>query len=89
MFIEPTIAWVPSGFSEYIGLDTKTVLKKIEDDHSDHSAVQPELCYKYNLQWSKWQWTNECLYIWPYQNNKDIDISKFSPSLRNRLCIDS
>ena len=27
MFIEPTITWVPSGFSEYIWLDTKIVLK--------------------------------------------------------------
>ena len=29
MFIEPTITWVPSGFSGYIWLDTKIVLKKI------------------------------------------------------------
>ena len=32
MFIEPTITWVPSvpsGFSGYIWLDTKTVLKKM------------------------------------------------------------
>ena len=28
MFIEPTITWVPSGFSEYIWLDTIIVLKK-------------------------------------------------------------
>ena len=28
MFIEPTITWVPSGFSGYIWLDTKVVLKK-------------------------------------------------------------
>ena len=27
MFIEPTITWVPSGFSGYIWLDTKIVLK--------------------------------------------------------------
>ena len=27
-FIEPTITWVPSGFSGYIWLDTKIVLKK-------------------------------------------------------------
>ena len=27
MFIEPTIAWVPSGFSRYIWLDTKLCLK--------------------------------------------------------------
>ena len=26
IFIEPTIAWVPSGFSGYIWLDTKIVL---------------------------------------------------------------
>ena len=30
MFIEPTITWVPSGFSRYILLDTKIVLKKKE-----------------------------------------------------------
>ena len=29
MFIEPTITWVPSGFSGYIWLDTKVVFKKI------------------------------------------------------------
>ena len=28
MFIEPMITWVPSGFSGYIWLDTKIVLKK-------------------------------------------------------------
>ena len=28
MFIEPTITWVPSGFSGYIWFDTKIVLKK-------------------------------------------------------------
>ena len=28
MFIEPTIIWVPSGFSGYIWPDTKIVLKK-------------------------------------------------------------
>ena len=28
MFIEPTITWVPSGFSGCIWLDTKIVLKK-------------------------------------------------------------
>ena len=28
MFIEPTITWVPSGFSGYIWLNTKIVLKK-------------------------------------------------------------
>ena len=28
MFIEPTISWVPSGFSGYIWLDTKIVFKK-------------------------------------------------------------
>ena len=39
MFIEPTITWVPSGFSGYIWLDTKTVLKKLtmqgETDHDE------------------------------------------------------
>ena len=28
MFTEPKITWVPSGFSGYIWLDTKIVLKK-------------------------------------------------------------
>ena len=28
MFIDPTITWVPSGFSGYIWLDRKVVLKK-------------------------------------------------------------
>ena len=30
MFIEPTITWVPSGFSGYIWLNTKNVFKKQE-----------------------------------------------------------
>ena len=29
MFIEPTITWVPSGFSGYIWLDTKNCVKNI------------------------------------------------------------
>ena len=32
MFIEPTITWVPSGFSGYIWLDTKIVLKIFYSD---------------------------------------------------------
>ena len=37
MFIEPTITWVPSGFSGYIWLDTKTVLKKrVNIETSEH-----------------------------------------------------
>ena len=28
MFIEPTITWVPSGFSRYIWLDHKNCVKK-------------------------------------------------------------
>ena len=29
LFIEPTITWIPSGFSGYIWLDTKIVLTKL------------------------------------------------------------
>ena len=29
IFIEPTITWVPSGFSGYLWLDTKIVLKNL------------------------------------------------------------
>ena len=32
MFIEPTITWVPSGFSGYIWFDTKIVLKKRKEN---------------------------------------------------------
>ena len=39
MFIEPTITWVPLGFSEYIWLDTKIVFKK-----SEVSALYLENC---------------------------------------------
>ena len=35
MFIEPTITWVPSGFSGYIWLDTKIVLKKKKKFEND------------------------------------------------------
>ena len=38
MFIEPTITWVPSGFSGYIWLDTKIVLKKW--NYSFHAGLQ-------------------------------------------------
>ena len=34
MFIEPMIIGVPSGFSGYIRLDTKTVLKKKSCENS-------------------------------------------------------
>ena len=34
MSIEPTITWFPSGFSGYIWLDTKIVLKKITRQYS-------------------------------------------------------
>ena len=36
MFIEPTITWVPSGFSGYIWLDTKIVLKKMIETAKKH-----------------------------------------------------
>ena len=38
MFIEPTITWVPSGFSGYIWLDTKIVLKK-KNEASQHISL--------------------------------------------------
>ena len=34
MFIEPTITWVPSGFTGDIWLDTKIVLKKMDMVHT-------------------------------------------------------
>ena len=34
MFIEPTITWVPSGFSGYIWLDTKIVFKKESNEEN-------------------------------------------------------
>ena len=37
MFIEPTITWVPSGFSGYIWLDTKIVLKKKKNESSENN----------------------------------------------------
>ena len=42
MFIEPTISWVPSGFSGYIWLDTK-VLKKLEN--KAQTSVIPTLTF--------------------------------------------
>ena len=39
MFIEPTITWVPSGFSGYIWLDTKIVLKKKKKMVENYSLV--------------------------------------------------
>ena len=42
MFIEPTITRVPSGFSGYIWLDTKIVLKKSIDCESfDNISKMP------------------------------------------------
>ena len=40
MFIEPTITWVPSGFSGYIWLDTKIVLKKKKKKKSNTIFVR-------------------------------------------------
>ena len=40
MFIEPTITWVPSGFSGYIWLDTKIVLKKKKKKLEDLGILQ-------------------------------------------------
>ena len=42
MFPEPTITWVPSGFSGYIWLDTKNVLKKMVNINRD--IVGAKLC---------------------------------------------
>ena len=39
MFIEPTITWVLSGFSWYIWLDTKIVLKKVVSGYFYISAI--------------------------------------------------
>ena len=39
MFIEPTITWVLSGFSGYIWLDTKIVLKKKKKKKKNISSV--------------------------------------------------
>ena len=43
MFIEPTITWVPSGFSGYIWLDTKVVFKKIRRSNQT-SSILPYHC---------------------------------------------
>ena len=58
MFIEPTITWVPSGFSEYIWLDTKIVLKKKKNYQEWHPLfcdqlfvrIWPELLTKFKLE---------------------------------------
>ena len=60
MFIGPMITWVPSGFSEYIWLDTKIVLKKYFHDltllrvlsHKDTSTQDRQL-YMYNVKFEK------------------------------------
>ena len=57
MFIEPTITWVPSGFSGYIWLGTKIVLKKQLDHHCATRLPQTALHYHYNLLESLNSWT--------------------------------
>ena len=52
MFIEPTITWVPSGFSAVhrYGFDTKIVLKKIKMDQQCSSLYeQNEMKDLYNI----------------------------------------
>ena len=44
MFIEPTITWVPSGFSGYIWLDTKIVLKKTKNKKKQGVLVERRDC---------------------------------------------
>ena len=39
MLIEPTITWVPLGFSGYIWLDTKIVLKSVNDSMGQYLWV--------------------------------------------------
>ena len=47
MFIEPTITWVPSGFSGYIWLDTKIVLKKKKKKSNlFYCEIQNDSCLK-------------------------------------------
>ena len=46
MFIEPTITWVPSGFSGYIWLDTKIVLKKKKKKIVAHSGQTGDVLLK-------------------------------------------
>ena len=45
MFIEPTITWVPSGFSGYIWLDTKNVFKKNKNIFSIGLFVEKNLLH--------------------------------------------
>ena len=53
MFIEPTITWVPSGFSGYIWLDTKIVLK-------NYLGVLSKLIYKHGTMQEMYEWKNVC-----------------------------
>ena len=58
MFIEPTITWVPSGFSGYIWLDTKIVLKKkicwgVRIPDCQNHLV---LVLLWLINWFVWQW---------------------------------
>ena len=59
MFIEPTITWVPSGFSGYIWLDTKIVFKK------KVMTCQSEVTFlrKYDIGLSIYTMSFECLGI--------------------------
>ena len=52
MFIEPTITWFPSGFSEYIWLDTKIVLKKTARLLNLDGQIICTICYNVLL-WSR------------------------------------
>ena len=64
MFIEPTITWVPSGFSGYIWLDTKIVLK------NQYSLVYPDCIRDFRIKFVRQFW-NLYLYSW-YPHNITI-----------------
>ena len=66
MFIEPTITWVPLGFSGYIWLDTKIVLKKIHylnrymaEINSVDELINKVDHFLYEM-WNRKTW-NECM----------------------------
>ena len=64
MFNEPTITWVPSGFSGYIWLDTKIVFKKNSSlVEADVGILNP--CGIYSIR--EWLEMRKCIHFFFYK----------------------
>ena len=78
MFIEPTITWVPSGFSGYIWLDTEIVFKKT-CTHPKHTVLAHQTYYTF-------VWKLRNFYCLSINLKQRIDLKRYHLNLRPYSC---